>query len=476
MLQRFSCIVLVATIVSCSSTYHEKVGAAKRAYYAGDTTGAVEQMAQVLEDCPEGDAYHTCALLDQSIVSLAAGDAATAEANLRSVRDVLDDVERQETKALFSEIGTYLTDDRSKPYGGEDYEKIMIRVMLAFANLLRGGDDVIAYTNQVLEKQREILDQASPLPNETKWKSDYKMIGTGAYVYGLITEERDPTAGSEAKISYERVRNWEPRFRSIDKELDRVERGHYAQAGNGVLYVFAFVGKGPQKVEIHRNDVAVVSELSLQMLRFIPHLDRYGPTLDLSPIKVPAVHRDPTNSIVDVSVQIDGVESGKTETLTDVTATALQHHAKNRDWILTKAVLRRMVKKAVVTGLKGTGRTLTERGASRGTQNTAAVLFEIGGIVANTVWSAIERADTRFWSLLPDKIQVLRVEAPAGQHTVSLTPQLGGKGSGMQRSVDVSVVGGANTYVFWFVAAPEQAPAPLTNRPVEHVAGKVVRP
>ena len=39
---------------------------------------------------------------------------------------------------------------------------------------------------------------------------------------------------------------------------------------------------------------------------------------------------------------------------------------------------------------------------------------------AGVVWEATESADTRCWGLLPEKIQVLRIELPAGQHQLSL--------------------------------------------------------
>ena len=42
--------------------------------------------------------------------------------------------------------------------------------------------------------------------------------------------------------------------------------------------------------------------------------------------------------------------------------------------------------------------------------------------VAGVVWEATESADTRCWGLLPDKIQVLRLELPAGTHQLALQP------------------------------------------------------
>ena len=41
-----------------------------------------------------------------------------------------------------------------------------------------------------------------------------------------------------------------------------------------------------------------------------------------------------------------------------------------------------------------------------------SVALDIAGIA----WEATEAADTRCWGLLPEKIQVLRIELPAGRH------------------------------------------------------------
>ena len=49
------------------------------------------------------------------------------------------------------------------------------------------------------------------------------------------------------------------------------------------------------------------------------------------------------------------------------------------------------------------------------TNNTWA---NLGVDLLGVAWEASERADTRCWALLPDQIQVLRVELPAGQQRV----------------------------------------------------------
>jgi hypothetical protein len=68
--------------------------------------------------------------------------------------------------------------------------------------------------------------------------------------------------------------------------------------------------------------------------------------------------------------------------------------------------------------------------------------MDVGGIV----WEAAESADTRCWGLLPDRIQVLRLELPPGEHVVGLRADAGFvPPAENQRSVRIA--DGRNTYV-----------------------------
>lgn len=449
---------------ACTTTYSEKVSGARSAFFAGDLETARVLLANQIESVGPDDDTHDLLLLEDSIVQLASGNPAAAEERLRKVRDDFDALEKERLKQVMGEFTSYLTDDRFTVYAGEDYERLLIRVMLAFSNLLGDGGDAIAYSNQILEKQREILEQDSPDRSGRKYKSGYKRVGVGAYLYGVITEASDATGASEARISYKRVQEWEPQFKAIEEDLERVEKGGYSRPGHGIVYVFGFVGRGPVKIEVFEHDLTMASEIALQMMRFIPTFRDYGPTLDLSPLRVPQLIAYPDNGIRGLRISVDGEEHGITQTVTDVTATALQQYAQVRDWILGKAILRRMVKKAITTAAKGTARRVVRKGDHRH-GDAAEFGIEVAGIIANTIWSALERADTRHWTLLPDKIQVLRLELPVGEHEISAQPSMTGDTFGRSRSTRIKVVSGNNTYVLAFVPTPYSGPGLLTSRP-----------
>ena len=67
--------------------------------------------------------------------------------------------------------------------------------------------------------------------------------------------------------------------------------------------------------------------------------------------------------------------------------------------------------------------------------------------VVGVVWEAVENADTRCWGLLPDKIQVLRIELPAGQHQIGVAPVAQYGAVGAQRRQSVTILDGRNTYL-----------------------------
>jgi hypothetical protein len=82
------------------------------------------------------------------------------------------------------------------------------------------------------------------------------------------------------------------------------------------------------------------------------------------------------------------------------------------------------------------------------------------------VWEASESADTRCWGLLPDKIQVLRLELPAGKHEIGLQSlNAGGYPLGRPVSQTVEIMDGRNTYMLGNFPHGNLVGQLLTNTP-----------
>ena len=91
-----------------------------------------------------------------------------------------------------------------------------------------------------------------------------------------------------------------------------------------------------------------------------------------------------------------------------------------------------------------------------------AFAFDAAGVA----WEAGENADTRCWGLLPDTIQVLRLELPAGTHTLALQPvDRSGRPAGHAVQRTVTVLDGRNTYVLAQATDAGILGRPLTNSP-----------
>ncbi|HEV3023135.1 MAG TPA: hypothetical protein VGX76_11740, partial [Pirellulales bacterium] len=114
---------------------------------------------------------------------------------------------------------------------------------------------------------------------------------------------------------------------------------------------------------------------------------------------------------------------------------AVEQHEANYPRIIAEAVVRRVVKKGVVLGAK------EALGANQATLTSLAL------DVAGVAWEATEAADTRCWGLLPDKIQALRLELPAGRHQIGLHPQGAYGPGGRVEQATVTILDGRNTYL-----------------------------
>lgn len=112
------------------------------------------------------------------------------------------------------------------------------------------------------------------------------------------------------------------------------------------------------------------------------------------PYLVPTPHE-----LVDARLRV-GERSVDAELAEDVSAIARLTFEEGQGKRLIKTILRAIAKYA-----------LTKQADKKG---------EVAGFLANVLAGATERADTRSWTLLPDRIHVARMRLPAGVHTVDV--------------------------------------------------------
>jgi hypothetical protein len=127
------CLLVAACLAACvgCATHADRLRDIRQDFFAGNLQqAAVNIDAQLARPGPDANVLK----LDRAMVELAAGRPREAERLLREVRDRFDHLEQSDAAEA---AGAVLTDDNAQAYAGEDYEKILIRAMLALANLIR---------------------------------------------------------------------------------------------------------------------------------------------------------------------------------------------------------------------------------------------------------------------------------------------------------------------------------------------------
>lgn len=417
-------IVCLATLTGCA-THLDRLQPIREEFFAGNVDAA---RATLVKEMKKRRGDRDVFQLDQAMLELAAGNPQEAERLLRGARDRFDHLEQ---KSLGEDAASLATDDTVRSYAGEDYEKILIRTMLSLTNLMTDGIDASAYALQVTEKQQEIADRMAEKKLDDRLRMEaYKQVALGPYIRAMIAEE-SPLTLDDAVRARVQVASWAPEFPDAKNDLQRAQHEVPIPPGHGVLYVFALVGRGPIKEEDH----AEATQAALLVAdRIISAVSPRGLPPTLAPVPIPRVRRS-SSSAEHLLVQIDDQLSGNTATIVDVGEMAVLQQQAREPEIIGRAVARRVLKKGAIYAVK--------EGVDARPMSPESLALNAVGVA----WEATERADLRCWGLLPDKIQVLRLTVPAGEHTLKLQTANRHGPFGVPSERSVLVREGRNTYV-----------------------------
>lgn len=432
--QRPFVLVCLAMLCFCGCklgpSYPEQV---RTQFYANNLAAAEKLAAEGLE---KDSSNRSTLLLEQAIVQLSAGQPKLAEQTLRKARDHFDDVENT---LLKGGAASYVSDDTHRTYPGEDYERVLIRAFLALSNMMHDGGDAEAYSLQLIDKQEQFIAAAQarqkpPNPGEPIMPLEFSRVALAPYLRGIMREATHLNY-DDAERSFVTVANWQPGFQPAQNDIQRAAHGAHSPPGHGVLYVFTMTGRGPMKFEADEIG-STVGLLVAGEVAGAASGQRVTP--NIMPVKVPKLIAG-DNIIEGVLVGINGQALGQTATITDISSLAIQQYESIYPEIITRAVSRRVVKKGTMYAAK------SATGGSNG--NVIGLAWDAVGLV----WEGTEDADLRCWSLLPDRIQVLRLELPAGEYDVQLQAKLrtawGPAQPGRIATQRVRIGDGQNTYM-----------------------------
>ncbi|MEQ8765284.1 MAG: hypothetical protein RL885_15220 [Planctomycetota bacterium] len=431
----FSSLVLI-TASACSSVSIEEV---RSSYSRGQYAQAEQQIVELQkEDSSNGHVWG----LERSVIELACQEPDVAVDQLRMARDRLDDLAGTGFGEMF---GSMLLDDRQMDYVGFPYEHVLVRAMLAVADLMAGGNDARAYALQVRQRQAEIQNEfrdpdGNPLPENA-----FKLVAFGSYLAGILFEE--DYRFDQARQAFERVVELEPGFEHGPSDLERVVEGIPSQKGNGVVHILAMVGRGPYRVE--SNEPVTQAAVAVAQVIWAIYRERATfPAIAEVPIPALAYHHDnPTEA----HVYVDGQKVGATQTITNVEEMARHEFETFKTYAIARAVVRRVLKVGITEGAK------------EAVNQNKDPWVDLGISAVGAIWTALEAADLRCWGLLPARFQVLRLELPEGEYDIEIRAGSGGVPVGAPQTVRIYVRDGYNTYVAPLLPTTSGGPPPLTS-------------
>jgi hypothetical protein len=384
---------------SCASNPYNKVDdAIQRGDYEGGFAVIEEKKKDIYRDkdailyyLDKGMIAHYAEHYDDSTQLLQEGEQAIEEAF---------------TKSVTMEIGSYLLNDKTKEYDGEDYEDIYINTFNALnyyhKNDLEGALVEIRRMNEKLQflatkygeitsnLQQKALEEGGEVPPNSESSSQFSDSALARYLGMLFYrgEGYDDDARidrDQLKVAFANAANvyTYPLPSSIDAELD-------VPPGKARLNVIGFGGLSPIKQE-------ETFRIPLPQYRYIK-------------IALPVMVYRPS-SISRVEVVFDNGNSYNLELLEDMEAVARETFKEKAKVIYLKSVIRATIKGATASALDAAG---DHTGGDTG------LILGLASLGAQIFVEASEQADLRISRYFPAKAYVGGINLDPGTYSFKI--------------------------------------------------------
>ncbi|MEZ6124668.1 MAG: hypothetical protein R3C49_16085 [Planctomycetaceae bacterium] len=392
---------------------------------------------------------------DRAIAALAAGQPEVCET---AVRETRKQIEFLSQKDLRESTASYVTDDQAIAWSGREFEQRMIDGIAILSSLVGNRQDAFAFAGQAMERIHEDqLALQEPVPAD----------GSAVMTVGLVRQEIPPPPArlspnafsswlqaviqSENPLNSEltaealhQVSYWRGENPNADQtEFGAVRLGTGCGRGFGSVQVLTLTGRVTDWQTEHAEATSAALLIADRILSATSS-HSLPPTLAPVPIAMPARHCSEQPFFTAATVlTADRPELLISHTLVDVNRAAFDSYLSGRDDQIARAVVRRIVKKGAVYAAKSQMNVSNNTGVD--------LLMNIAGVA----WEAMEKADTRHLTLLPERVEALHMELPAGDHQLLLgvnTQTAAGRPLNEQVSVrvPVRVEDGRNTLVLCF--------------------------
>jgi hypothetical protein len=374
-------------------------GEADRLFRSGRYDEAAARLGAGAEKEGESGSDVLLYLLDQGL-SLHTGG--KFEEAIKVFRKADKIAEIKDYTRIGTEAGTLLTSDNIKNYKGEEFENVLISAYLAMDYALIGNaEDALVEARRVNRKLELMVSQGG---------RKYQQNAFARYLSGVLYEaEGDP---NNAYISYKKVRELEPSFPSLGRDLWRT--AWMSGISQDLEQWDSEYGLDDSDHQAARELRAGKAEIVVFYENGISPIKRPNPNFRTLPKFYPRF-----NPVSHAEVTVTGPTkaSARTASLHDIEAIAVQNLEEKYGAMVAKKLAGIVAKEVVAKQIEN---------------QTKNPWLAFG---AKLAMYASDQADVRSWNLLPKDLQIARVPVDPGTYTVRITP-VGGDGP-IEKTVQV---------------------------------------
>lgn len=447
-------LALVLLLPGCAAweDYNEETQKARSRFQGGDFDSALESLAGGVDNELDG----LCYSLERGTIAQAAGKYELSKTEFERAEKKVEYFEDRglSPKNAAEYAGSILVNEKTIPYEGEDFEKILIPVFQTRNYLFQGNDEDAMVEvrktwfqqDQARQLHQKDLDRANEQAREKKVNKS-ELTGIAGQIEYPADALRSPESIYELTYAHylsallcERVGNEQDALVSMksaakirpDVPFIRTDLAHYAKLAGQEA---EGAGQAPGR---NLGSVALLFDCG-----WAPHkkeLKVVFPTYrTLGAIAIPIYER--SENPAGRARLVIGDRAVETSVLTDVDAVAFKYHKNKLPLIILKQAIRLAVKVAAGEATAYGVKEGMKSGKGKGRQGAAEA--ELAGWAAGLavgVYNVVsEQADLRAWLTLPESFQAARVYLPPGDYPARLE-LLGKGGGGVLASADIGTV------------------------------------
>ena len=397
-------------------------------------TGRFKEAGQVIEANREGYGDRNAVLyyMDKGMTAHLAGELKKSNEYLTLAEDTIESLYR---KSIARGLGSMLTNENIYPYEGEDFEKVMLNIIMALNYIYLGQP------GEALVEARKVDHKLNVLNDKYEEKDVYKEDVLARYLSGILYEAQGEI--NDALIEYRKAYEIGQTYRKdydtpippyLNKDLLRItEALHFNEEFQKYKNKFSGTKWESLKSLRKKGELIVLifnGQAPIKEDYFIDAIIPEGKEWEGEIVRVAFpkfVPRDPAADYFNINLG-NKAGSHRTYLIEDITAIARKNLADRISRIRIKAIARAITKYIA-------GRKLRNEAKKSGN-------FIVSGLTwlgTNVYAVASEQSDKRSWRTLPAQIQISRIVLDPGEYHITITPMRDNTPAGQERVFDAFI-------------------------------------